>query len=151
MGMDVKATYTKHFISCIEYPSLLAAQNSPSRWNFSSGALFLNIFLACHSRLTREAKIAAPKVLHGLMAAGTDIWVQELSRKALGQSYVPATVRVARLPFALSNTGCSPVFSLFDVLFSCTILVSLDVQLLRNDTYNCCAVLLSLGLFGSSL
>ncbi|KAI0298890.1 glycosyltransferase family 22 protein [Russula brevipes] len=35
--------------------------------------------------------IALPKVLHGLLAAGTDIWVRELSRKTLGQRYVPAT------------------------------------------------------------
>ena len=49
----------------------------------------------CSDRLTHGKKIAAPKVLHGLMAAGTDIWVQELSRKTLGQSHVPATVSVA--------------------------------------------------------
>ncbi|KAH9986341.1 glycosyltransferase family 22 protein [Russula compacta] len=35
--------------------------------------------------------ITAPKVLHGLIAAGTDIWARELSRKVLGQRYVPAT------------------------------------------------------------
>ena len=43
---------------------------------------------------THGTKIAAPKVLHGLMAAGTDIWVLELCRKTLGQNYVPATVSV---------------------------------------------------------
>jgi len=32
------------------------------------------------------------------MAAGTDVWVRELSRKTLGQSYVPATVSVSHKP-----------------------------------------------------
>ena len=40
-------------------------------------------------------KITAPKVLYGLMGDGTDIWVRELSRRTLGQSYVPATVSVS--------------------------------------------------------
>jgi hypothetical protein len=84
------------------------------------------------------------------MAAGTDIWVRELSRKALGQSYVPATVSLAYLLLAISNTGRSPFLYLFDVFFSCTILVSFDVQLLGNDTHNYCVVLLSLGRFGTS-
>ena len=108
-------------------------------------------FSGCHSRLTHETKIAAPKVLHGLMAAGTDIWVWELSRRTLGQSHVPATVSVDHLLRAISNVENSLVFSLFDVLFSRIILVPLDVQLLGNDTHNYRAVLLSLGLFGSSL
>jgi hypothetical protein len=153
MGMDIKATYTKHYISCLERPNLLVTQKFPPRWNFPSGALFERSFFFFqnyHNRFPHGVKITAPKVLHGLMAAGTDIWVRELSRKTLGQSYIPATVRVAHLLLALSNTGCSPVLSLFDVLFSCTILVSLDVQLLRNDTHNCRDVLLSMGLFCSS-
>jgi hypothetical protein len=79
------------------------------------------------SRLTHGEKIAAPKVLHGLMAAGTDIWVRELSRRTLGQSYVPATVSVDHLLRAISYTGCFLVLSLFDVLFSRIILVSFDV------------------------
>ena len=108
-------------------------------------------FSGCHCRLTRGTKIAAPKVLHGLMAAGTDIWVWELSRRTLGQSHVPATVRVDHLFRAISDVGSSLVFSLFDVFFSRIILVPLDVQLFGNDTHNYRAVLLSLGLFGSSL
>ncbi|KAI9458000.1 Alg9-like mannosyltransferase family-domain-containing protein [Lactarius psammicola] len=36
-------------------------------------------------------RVAAPKVMHGLLAAGTDIWVREVARKTLGQRYVPAT------------------------------------------------------------
>src|SRR6267142_4772896 len=43
-------------------------------------------------------KIAAPKILHGLIAAGTDIWVLELSRRALGERYLPVTVRMLYLP-----------------------------------------------------
>ncbi|KAI0306813.1 glycosyltransferase family 22 protein [Multifurca ochricompacta] len=35
--------------------------------------------------------IAAPKVIHGILAAGTDIWVREIARKTLGPRYVPAT------------------------------------------------------------
>jgi hypothetical protein len=51
----------------------------------------------------------------------------------------------------LSNQGCRSALSLFDVLFSRTILVSLDVQLLGDDTHNHRVVLLPLGHFGSSL
>jgi hypothetical protein len=89
--MDVKATYTIHFVSCAERPNLLATQNFPPGWNFSFGAL---VFLF-QNQYTHGTKIAAPKVLHGLMAAGTDIWIRELSRKTLGQSYVPATVSMS--------------------------------------------------------
>ena len=102
--MDVKATHTKHYISFVEHPNLLASQGFPPGWNFSSGELFLELFVHYYKRLTCCAKIAAPKVLHGLLAAGTDIWVCELSRKTLGQSYVPATVSVAHLLLAISNT-----------------------------------------------
>ncbi|KAI0061234.1 glycosyltransferase family 22 protein [Artomyces pyxidatus] len=35
--------------------------------------------------------IWAPKVLHGALAAGTDIWVRELARKVLGERYVSVT------------------------------------------------------------
>ncbi|KAI0265809.1 glycosyltransferase family 22 protein [Gloeopeniophorella convolvens] len=35
--------------------------------------------------------VAAPKVLHGLLAAGTDIWIRELALRTLGQKYVAAT------------------------------------------------------------
>jgi len=52
---------------------------------------------------------------------------------------------------AESNQGRRSDLSLFDVLFSRTILVSLDVQLLGDDTHNYRVVLLPLGLFGSSL
>jgi len=94
--MDVKATYTNHFVSCAEHPNLLVTQKIPPGWNFSFGALVSNLSLSdYHNQLTHEMKIAAPKILHGLMAAGTDIWVWELSRKTLGQSYVPATVSVS--------------------------------------------------------
>jgi hypothetical protein len=140
-------------IRSIIYPAL----NIPIYWLLKVFRLDgTSLLVRCHfsdypNRLTHGAKVAAPKVLHGLMAAGTDIWVRELSRKTLGQSYVPATVSVDYLLLAISNTGCFPVLSLFDLLFSCAILVSIDVQLLGNDTHNYRAVLLSLGLFGSSL
>jgi hypothetical protein len=41
--MDVKATYTKHYIPRVEHPNLLATQSFPPGWNFSSGALFPNV------------------------------------------------------------------------------------------------------------
>jgi phosphatidylinositol glycan class B len=53
------------------------------------------LFSDYHNLFAHGTKIAAPKVLHGLMAAGTDIWVRELSRKTLGQSYEPATVSMS--------------------------------------------------------
>src|SRR5712691_2804654 len=94
--MDVKATYTNYFVSCAEHPNLLVTQKFPPIWNFSFGALVPNLSLShYHNQFTHWTKIAAPNVVHGLIAAGTDIWVRELSRKTLGQSYVPATVSVS--------------------------------------------------------
>ena len=95
-------------------------------------------------------KITAPKVLHGLIAAGTDIWALELSQKVLGQRYVPATVRVPNSLLFVTNTECSPVLSFLDIVFSCPIPVSLNVQLLGNNAHYYCVVLLPMGFFGSS-
>ena len=39
------------------------------------------------------AQISCPKILHGLLAAGTDIWLAELSRIVLGGDYVSTIVR----------------------------------------------------------
>ena len=39
------------------------------------------------------AQISCPKILHGLLAAGTDIWLAELSRNVLGRDYVSTVVR----------------------------------------------------------
>jgi hypothetical protein len=88
-------------------------------------------------RLPQSEKIAVPKVSYGLMPAESDICVQELSRKTLGQRYLPATVSVSHLTprfQAVSDMGRSSVLSLVDVLFSCAILVSLVDQLLGSDT-----------------
>ncbi|KAI0280018.1 glycosyltransferase family 22 protein [Russula aff. rugulosa BPL654] len=71
-------------IRTILYPAL----NIPIYW-------LLKIFSLDGTSLL----IAAPKVLHGLMAAGTDIWIQELSRKTLGQSYVPITLFLSLTSF----------------------------------------------------
>ena len=38
-------------------------------------------------------QISCPKILHGLLAAGTDIWLAELSRIVLGRDYVSTVVR----------------------------------------------------------
>jgi len=58
-------------------------------------------FVHDNSKTTSGEKIMAPKLLHGLLAAGTDIWVLELSRKALGKRYLPATVSTPCLPLII--------------------------------------------------
>ena len=72
-------------------------------------------------RLPQSEKIAVPKVSYGLMAVGSDICVQELSRKALGQRYLPATASVSvsysTLLLAVSDMGWLSILSLVDVLF----------------------------------
>ena len=55
-------------------------------------------FLHYNSKITYGEKVIAPKILHGVIAAGTDLWVLELSRKALGERYLPATVSKLYLP-----------------------------------------------------
>jgi hypothetical protein len=50
--------------------------------------------------------------MHGLLAAGTDIWVREVARKTLGQRYVPATVRY---PVGVSQSVSNSVTSFFSL------------------------------------
>jgi hypothetical protein len=90
IGMSVKTTCKQ--ASCTERQSI-GHSNSPLRWYFSSGALVLILFLPSEYR----KKIVVPKVSSGLIAAGTDICVRELSRKTFGQSYVPPTISVSYL------------------------------------------------------
>ena len=88
--------------------------------------------------------------MHGLLAAGTDIWVREVARKTLGQRYVPATVSFSLSMFLRMYLTVSLVFPFIDVLLSRYILVSLNVQLVGDDTYNGSTELLSLGCDRSS-
>jgi GPI mannosyltransferase 3 len=100
---------------------------------------------------THERKIAAPKMLHGLLAAGTDIWVRELSEKTLGQRYVHATVSMTYPRFVISDIECLQVLSLLDVLLSRVIPISFVVQLSGNNLHNYRFVLLPLGRLSSPL
>lgn len=79
------------------------------------------------SKITYGEKILAPKFLHGLIAAGTDIWVLELSRKTLGERYPPATVSKPCLPLVIFSVQRSTVLSFLDIIFSRPILISLHV------------------------
>ena len=88
--------------------------------------------------------------MHGLLAAGTDIWVREVARKTLGQRYVPATVSFSLSVFLRMYLTVSLVFPFIDVLLSRYILVSLNVQLVGNDAHNSSTELLSLGCDHSS-
>ncbi|KDQ60920.1 glycosyltransferase family 22 protein [Jaapia argillacea MUCL 33604] len=61
----------------ILYPAL----NIPVYW-------LLKILKLDHTSLL----ISGPKVLHGILAAGTDIWLPDLTRKVLGERYVQNAV-----------------------------------------------------------
>ncbi len=148
--MDVEATYTNYFVSRVEHPNLLAAQGSPLRWNFSSGTLvpFFRLLRSGHSR---SADFCA-KGFTWLDCC----WNRYMGLEAFSEDAWPGLCTCYRKcgpPYllALSNTECLSVLSLFDFLFSRTILVSLDVQLLGNDTHNHRIVLLSLGYFCPSI
>jgi hypothetical protein len=69
----------------------------------------------------------APKLLHGLLAAGTDIWVLELSRKTLGERYLPTTVSAPSLPLIVFSAQRSTVLSFLNIIFSRPLLISLHV------------------------
>jgi len=84
-------------------------------------------FLHHSSKTTDGEKIAAPKFLHGLIAAGTDIWVIELSRRTLGERYVPATVSKPCIPLIVFSVQRSTVLSFLNILFSRPIFISLHV------------------------
>ena len=47
---------------------------------------------ALRNEVESMAQISCPKILHGLLAAGTDIWLAELSRIVLGRDYVSTVV-----------------------------------------------------------
>jgi hypothetical protein len=144
VGMDVQVTNTQHFLSLLERPYILATQNLPPRWNFPFGASLFALFFLFHS-CTNERKVVAPKVLHGLLASGTDIWARELSLKTLGLRHVPATVCVLHLRFPMSDIERLQVLSLLDILLSRFITISLNLQLLGNDPHDNRFVLLPLG------
>lgn len=42
----------------------------------------------------KNAQITLPRMLHGLFAALTDIYVGEIARRVLGKEYVTTTVRL---------------------------------------------------------
>jgi GPI mannosyltransferase 3 len=133
-------------IRSIFYPIL----NVPIYWllkilRLDETFLLVRCFIFLLHNYTHERKTAAPKVSHGLLAAGTDIWVRELSRKTLGQRHIPATVSMAHLHFAVSNTDCLQVLSFLDIILSRFIPISLNVQLLGNDLHDNSFVLLPLG------
>lgn len=69
----------------------------------------------------------APKLLHGLLAAGTDIWVLELSRKTLGERYLPTTVSTPCLPLIVFSIQRPIVLSFLNIFFSRPLLISLHV------------------------
>ena len=151
MGVDVKATYTQHLVSGVECSYLLATQNLPPRWDFSSGASVPIAFRVITVNHIYGTQVAAPKLLHGLIAAGTDIWVRELSRKVLGQRCVPATVRCPIPPSPYLIQNAFPVLSILNILLSRSILISFDVQLSGNNTHDYRVVLLPLGHLSPSL
>ena len=69
----------------------------------------------------------APKCLHGLIAAGTDIWVLELSRRALGERYLPATVSKLSIPLIVLRIQRPTVLPFLNIIFSRPIIISLHV------------------------
>jgi hypothetical protein len=138
-------------IRSILYPIL----NVPIYWLLKilrldgTSLLVRSCILLFHS-CTHQRKIAAPKILHGLLAAGTDIWARELSEKTLGQRYVHATVSMIYPRFVVSDIECLQVLSFLDVLLSRLIFISFFVQLSGNNLHNYRFVLLPLGRLCSS-
>jgi hypothetical protein len=57
-------------------------------------------------------QIAGPKLLHGVFAAATDVWVCELARNILGERYVETTVSVSCLIHSLTQAFFCSCFSL---------------------------------------
>jgi GPI mannosyltransferase 3 len=56
--------------------------------------LLVSDFFVEKAKLKLMAQILCPKILHGLLAAGTDIWLAKLSRIVLGRDYVSTVVRL---------------------------------------------------------
>jgi GPI mannosyltransferase 3 len=104
-------------IRSIIYPAL----NVPIYWLLKftglSESAILGDWLLVSELLHRPAKlkimpvaqISCPKFFHGLLAAGTDIWLAELSRIVLGRDYVSTVVRGFRVNNNL-NLCFTPVF-----------------------------------------
>ncbi|KAH9843180.1 Alg9-like mannosyltransferase family-domain-containing protein [Rhodofomes roseus] len=71
-------------IRSIIYPAL----NVPVYWALGLGGLDATKLL-----------IWAPKVLHGILAAGTDVYVDELARKIIGPQYAPTVLFLSLTSF----------------------------------------------------
>ena len=138
-------------IRSIVYPAL----NIPIYWllkilRLDGTFLLVRYCILLLHKCTNKRKIAAPKLLHGVLAAGTDIWIRELSQKTLGQRHVPATVSMAHLRFAVSDTEFLQALSFFDFLLPRSVPITLNVQLFGNDLHHHRLMLLPLGHDSSS-
>jgi hypothetical protein len=93
--MVVASTHQEFHISCAQCSHLLAVENNCA---FRVGNRRLAFGELLRQRVEKAkfklmAQISCPKILHGLLAAGTDIWLAELSRIVLGRDYVSTVVR----------------------------------------------------------
>lgn len=89
-------------------------------------------------------QIWGPKLLHGLFAAGTDIWLCELTANVIGERYVSSAVseasdegRQTLIPFA--------VVSVVDIVLPRPFTVSDNVKLPRDHSDNYGTKLLPMG------
>ena len=92
-------------------------------------------------------QITGPRLLHGSLAAITDIWVGELALRVIGKRYAPVAVGLKdRLEnFPLTNALDISDVSLFDVLLPCAGSLAVVLKLAGNVADDIGGLSLSLG------
>jgi len=96
--MARQAAYTQRTLSCVKCSCILGpeADATGHYLAFAFGAYKLIYGRVTHlyiSILFRQ--IAGPKILHGTIAAATDVWVCKLTTRIIGEKYVSTAVSLS--------------------------------------------------------
>lgn len=77
-------------------------------------------------------QVIGPRLIHGLFAALTDIWVCSLARKVLNDAFVQPTVSSPRYLEVIFDSNSFLVYFIADIFFPCAVLVKVDVKFVRD-------------------
>ena len=93
------------------------------------------------------SKIGGPRILHGVFASLTDIFLVSLTRTVIGERYVPTVVCCGHPHAGMSvNAFIAVAAHIAELALPHFIAFSVIVKLLGDITDNNCALLLPVGL-----
>lgn len=144
--MAVRESNQKYYLPRTELTSLLVSECYWSRPpQFFGGSSFSGFVVGQLFLSLTTPQVALPRLLHGAVAAATDIWLCDLTRMALGNDYVSAAVRCEEWIcfFMNSSLRTAPFVTVF--FLSCVSSFKITFQLFGDIFVYSCFRLLSLG------